>query len=104
MKIKFYNPNNDIIPLDLHIIIDDKYHITYKKDPEMRSKYHPAYIFDLKLSHELKFNNIKAIMEEVGQQIIRQSQKIEEDWDLESFEILTLDKISCKFKLTFKRD
>lgn len=103
MKIKFYNPNNDNIPLELHLIVDDRYHIKYYKDPDMRSKYHPAYIFDLELDHDLKFNHIQEIMKQVGQEIIKQSQKIEEYWDLDSFEIMAIDKVHCKFKLIFTR-
>ena len=103
MNIKFYNPNDDKIPLELHIIIDDKYHITYKKDPDMKSKFHPSYIFDLQLTHDLKFNHIQEIMKQVGQEIIKQSQKIEEYWDLDSFEIIAIDKVRCQFKLIFTR-
>lgn len=103
MKIKFYNPENDIIPLELHLIIDDKYHIKYYKDPEMKSKFHPAYIFDLELDNDLKFNHIQEIMKQIGQEIIKQSKNIEERWDLDSFEIININKTHCKFKLVFTR-
>lgn len=104
MKIQFYNPNNDNIPLELHIIIDDKYHIKYYKDINKKSKLHPTYIFDLRLTNDLKFDGIQNIMKEVGQEIIKQSKKIDENWDLENFEIITIDKYNCTFKLIFNRE
>lgn len=105
MKIEFYNPKKLKIPLNLSIIVDNKYIIEYNRNYDVKSYHHLSYTFSIKLKDDiLKIDDIQNIMMEISRTIISQAFDEGIELDLDDFSISKIDKDECIYTLLFYKN